>query len=82
MDNDDFSEEIHDSGSIQIDTHGEEGEIFSVQTGKKLKWLNFRRQEKGFLKHHECCFGINHLRYAGSHHLYMVDVALEEDHHK
>ncbi len=33
-DDDDFSEKIRDIGNIQIDTHGEEGEIFSIQTGK------------------------------------------------
>jgi len=34
-DNDDFNEEIHDIGNIQIDTPKEEGEILSVQTSKE-----------------------------------------------
>jgi len=33
-DDDDFSEKIQDIGNIQTDTHGEEGEIIYVQTGK------------------------------------------------
>jgi len=33
-DDDDFSEKIQDIGNIQIDTHGEEGEILSIQIGK------------------------------------------------
>ncbi len=47
MDDDDFSEEIQDIGSIQTDTLGAKGEILFVQTGKEIKWFGFRRQEKG-----------------------------------
>jgi hypothetical protein len=82
MDDDDFNEEIQDIGSIQTDTLGAEGEVLFVQIGKEIEWFDFRRQEKGLLQHHECCFGINHWRYAKSHQLYMVDVVPEEDQHK
>jgi hypothetical protein len=78
-DDDDFSEEIQDIGNIQTNTPEEEGEILSIQIGKKTEWLNFRRKDKGLLQHYECCFGINHWRYAISHQLYMVDVVSEED---
>jgi hypothetical protein len=81
-DDNDFNEEIQDIRSIQTDTCGTEGEILSVQTGKKTKWFDFRRQDKGLLQQHECCFGINHWRYAKSHQLYMVDVVPKEDQHK
>jgi hypothetical protein len=71
---DDFSEEIQDIGNIQIDTLEEAGEILTIQTGKEMEWLSFRRKDKGLLQHHECCFSINHWCYAKSHQLYMVDV--------
>jgi hypothetical protein len=48
-DDDDFNEEIQDFGSIQTDTHGAKGGIISVQTGKEIKWLGFKRQKKGLL---------------------------------
>jgi hypothetical protein len=38
---DDFNEETKDIGSIQIDTHGEEGEILFVQIGKKNRMAQF-----------------------------------------
>ncbi len=59
-DDDDFSEKIQDIGNIQTDTPGEEGEILFVQTCKEIEGFGFRRKEKRFLQHHECCFGINH----------------------
>jgi len=33
MDNNDFSEEIQDSGSVQVDTPRVEDKIFSIQIG-------------------------------------------------
>jgi hypothetical protein len=64
---DDFNEEIQDIASIQINTLEAEGEILSIQISKETKWFNFKRQEKGLLQHHECCFGINRWRYAKNH---------------
>ncbi len=81
-DDDDFSEEIQDIGSIRIDTHGVEDEILFVQTSKCSKWLGFRRQRKRLLQHHEGCFGINHLHYAKNHQLFMLDVVRENEQHK
>jgi hypothetical protein len=43
------------------------------------KWFGFRRQEKGLLRHHECCFGINHRRYGRNHQLYMLDIVPKDD---
>jgi hypothetical protein len=82
IDDDDFSEKIQDTGSIRFDTHGAKDEVLSVQTSKGLEWLNFRRQGKMLLQHHECSFGINHWCYSRSHQLYMLDVILEDDQHK
>jgi hypothetical protein len=60
MDDDDFNEEIQDIGSTQADTHGAKDKIYSIQIGKDLEWLSFRRHVKRFSQHHECCFAINH----------------------
>jgi hypothetical protein len=53
--------------------------MLSVHTSKGLEWLSFKRQGKRLLQHHECCFGINHWRYARSHQLYMFDVVPKDD---
>jgi hypothetical protein len=49
IDDDDFNEETQGLGSIQIDTHGEEGEILFVYIGKETEWFGFKRQAKGLL---------------------------------
>lgn len=79
IDYDSFSEKIQDIGSIQTDKPKGEDEILSVQSSKGSKWLSFKRQEKGLLQHHECCFGINHWRYARNHQLYILDIVPEDD---
>ncbi len=55
----DFSEEIQDMRSVQVDTLKIDDKIFSIQTGKGSEWLCLKRQVKK-LSHHKCCFGINH----------------------
>ncbi len=57
---DDFSEEIQDIGTMQDDSMDTTGRILSVQYGKESDWFGFRRHSKGLTKYHRCCFGINH----------------------
>ncbi len=59
-DDDDFSEEIQDTGTMQTDSTETTEKIFSVQYGKDLDWFGFKRQSRKLTKHHRCCFGINH----------------------
>ncbi len=71
---DDFNEEIQDIGIILTDTSRGEGETLFVQTSKKIEWLGVRRKVRECIRHHACCFGINHCNYVGSQQLYVVDV--------
>ncbi len=48
MDDDDFSEEIQDIRSMQIDTLGVEDEILFIQNCEGSEWLGFRRQKRKF----------------------------------
>ncbi len=76
-DDDDFSEEIQDIGTMQDDSMDTTGRIFSVQYGKESDWFGFRRHSKGLTEHHRCCFGINHWRWSEDHQLFMLDVVTE-----
>jgi len=76
---DDFSEEIQDIGITLTDTPRGERETLFVQTGKKTEWLGVRRKVRECIRHHACCFGINHCNYVGSQQLYVVDVISEEE---
>jgi hypothetical protein len=78
-DDDDFNEEVYDIGSTLIDTPGGEGETLFVQTGKKIEWLSVRRKDRECVRHHACCFGINHCNHVSNQQLYMVDVVLGKD---
>ncbi len=78
-DDDDFSEEIQDIEITLTDTPKGEGETLFVQTGKEIEWLGVRRKVRECIRHHACCFGINHYNYVGSQQLYVVDVVLEKE---
>ncbi len=78
-DDDDFSEEIQDIGIILTDTPKGERETLFVQTGKKTEWLGVRRKVRECIRHHACCFGINHCNYVSSQQLYVVDIISEEE---
>jgi hypothetical protein len=82
---DDFSEEIRDVGTVQTNVIESAGTVFSALHGKTSDWLGFRRHVSKQMEHHECYFGINHWRGAEDHQLFMVDVVTginqdEEDH--
>jgi hypothetical protein len=76
-DDDDFSEEIQDIGTVQDDSTETIGRIFSIQYGKDSYWFGFRRQSRELTEHHRCCFGINHWRCSEDHQLFMLDVITE-----
>jgi hypothetical protein len=63
-DDDDFSEEIRDVGTMQSNATKSAGMVFSALYGKTSDWLGFRRHASKQMEHHECCFGINHWRGA------------------
>jgi len=73
-DDDDFSEEIQDIESVQVDTHETKENILFIQTSEDLDWFGFKRQAKKLAQHHRCCFGINHWCCLEDHQLYMLDV--------
>ncbi len=84
-DDDDFSEEIHDVGTMPTNATESAGTVFSAMYGKTSDWLGFRRHVSKQMEHHKCCFGINHWRGAEGHQLFMLDVVArisqdEEDH--
>jgi hypothetical protein len=76
-DDDDFSEEIQDIGTMQDDSIETTGRTFSVQYGKESDWFGFRRHSRELTEHHRCCFGINHWRWSEDHQLFMLDVVIE-----
>ncbi len=76
---DDFSEEIQDIGITLTNTPRGKRETLFVQTGKEIEWLGVRRKVRECIRHHACCFGINHCNYVGSQQLYVVDVISEEE---
>ncbi len=78
-DDDDFSEEIQDIGITLTDTPKGEKETLFVQTGKETEWLGVKIEVRECIRHHACCFGINHYNYVGSQQLYVVDVISEEE---
>ncbi|CAM6059743.1 unnamed protein product [Sphagnum tenellum] len=41
--------------------------------------MGVHRKDRKFIQHDACCFSINHKTCANHHHLYMLDVAAEED---
>jgi hypothetical protein len=73
-DDDDFSEEIQDIGTIQADTLETKENIFSIQASEDSDWFGFKRQARKLTQHHRCCFGISHWRCLEDHQLYMIDV--------
>ncbi len=76
-DDDDFNEEIQDIGTVQTNSTEIEEKIFSVQYGKDLDQYGLRRQSTKLIKHHRCCFGINHQRCSENRQLFMLDVVAE-----
>ncbi len=62
---------------MQTDVHETTKNVFSVQYGKDLDWLGFRRQASKLIEHHECCFGINRWRCSKDHQLFMLDVIIK-----
>ncbi len=76
---DDFSEEIQDIASTQIDAPRGERQFLFVRTGKETEWLGVRRKDRELVQHRACCFGINHCRYDGNHQLCEIDVVLGEE---
>jgi len=78
-DDDDFSEEIQDIASTQIDASKGDKKFLCVRTGKEKEWLGIKRRDKELVQHRACCFGINHYRYDGSHQLYVVVVVSGEE---
>jgi hypothetical protein len=74
INDDDFSEEIQDVRITLTDTPRGKGETLFVQTGKETEWLGVRRKVRECIRHHACCFGINHCNYVSSQQLYVVDV--------
>jgi hypothetical protein len=76
-DDDDFSEEIQDIESVQVDTPETEENIFSIQTGEDSYWFGSKRQARKLAQHHRCCFGINHWCCLEDHQLYMFDVVMK-----
>jgi hypothetical protein len=73
-DDDDFSEEIRDVGTVQTNATESAGTVFSALYGKTFDWLGFRRHASKQMEHHECCFGINHWHGAKDHQLFMLHV--------
>jgi len=45
---------------VQTDAHEIAEKVFSIQYGKDLNWLGFRKHASKLIEHHKCCFGINH----------------------
>jgi hypothetical protein len=43
IDDDDFSEEIQDIGSVKTNTHGTNDQIFFIQTSNGSEWLGFKK---------------------------------------
>ncbi len=74
---DDFSEEIQDVGTIQNDPTQAIERIFSVQYGQDSEWFGFRRHSWELTEHRKCCSGINHWRCSEDHQLFMLDVVTE-----
>jgi hypothetical protein len=84
-DDDNFSEEIRDMGTVQTNATESPGTVFSTLYGETSDWLGFRRHASKQMEHYECCFGINHWRGAEYHQMFMLDVVTrinqdEEDH--
>ncbi|CAK9229861.1 unnamed protein product [Sphagnum troendelagicum] len=79
-DDDDFSEEIRDEGTVQTNATESAGTVFSALYGKTFEWLGFRRHASKQMEHRECCFGINHWRGAEDHQLFMLDVVTGTSH--
>jgi hypothetical protein len=79
VEDDDFYEEVQDSGGAQTDAQlGEERALF-IRTGAETEWYGIRRKGSELVQHQKCCFGINHSKHFSDHHLYMVDVVSEDE---
>jgi hypothetical protein len=75
-DDDDFGEGIQDTTAEVL---GKERELLYVRKGEETEWIGVARKDKKFIEHEACCFGINHRIGAKHHHLYMLDVATEQE---
>jgi hypothetical protein len=75
---DDFSDEVQDVGTMPDDPIEATESMFSVQYGQDSDWFGFRRHARKLIEHRWCCFGINHWRYSADHQLFMIDVVTEE----
>ncbi len=62
---------------MQTNAHETTENVFSIQYGKNLDWLGFRKQANKLTKHHKCYFGINHWHCSEDHQLFMLDVVTE-----
>jgi len=77
-DDDDFSEEVQDVGTMPDDPTEATESMFSVQYGQDSNWFGFKRHAQKLTEHHWCYFGINHWRCSTDHQLFMFDVVTEE----
>jgi hypothetical protein len=75
-DDDDFGEGIQDT---TVDVSGKERELLYIRKGEETEWIGTKRKDRKFIQHEACCFGINHRIGANHHHLYMLDVATEQE---
>jgi hypothetical protein len=77
-DDDDFSEEVQDVGTMPEDPTEATESMFFVQYGQDSDWFGFRRHARKLTEHRWCCFGINHWRGSADHQLFMLGVVTEE----
>jgi hypothetical protein len=77
VEDDDFCEEVQDFGGVQTDAQLEGESALFIRTGTETEWYGIRRKGKELVQHQKCCFGINHSKHSGVHHLYMIDVMSE-----
>jgi hypothetical protein len=71
-DDDDFSEEVQDVGTMPDDPTKAIESMFSVQYGQDSDWFGFRRHARQFTEHRWCCFGINQWRCSTDHQLFIL----------